>query len=157
MTIHAWRIVKARHAAAAFTGEGARRFGARWNSPGMAAVYLSGSAALAMLEMLVHLDADQILRRYVLFDVTFDESLVTTLDSPRLPRSWQKSPPPPAIQQIGGLWIERARSAVLRVPSAIVPAEWNYLLNPAHPDFRRIRIGPKQPIQFDPRLLKPGH
>lgn len=154
MTIHAWRIVKARHAAQAFSGEGARQSGGRWNSPGVAVVYAAGSASLAMLEVLVHLQSQELLKKYVLFEVTFDESLLTTIDLKSLPRTWRRSPPPTAAQHVGDQWITGGASAVLRVPSTIVLGEWNYLLNPAHKDFSSIAIGPRQPARFDPRLIK---
>ncbi len=154
MTVSAWRIVKAKHAATAFSGEGARRAGGRWNSPGTAVVYTSGSASLAMLEMLVHLQSGKLLKRYVLFEVQFDDSLVEVVDVKALPRTWRKSPPPLAAQRVGDLWVAGGSSAVLSVPSAIVPEEWNYLLNPAHADFSMIVIGPKLATRFDPRLMK---
>jgi RES domain-containing protein len=154
VTLSAWRIVKAKHAAQAFSGEGAKRHGGRWNSPGVAVIYASGSAPLAMLEMLIHLQSQELLKRYVLFDVTFDESLVTKVDRRTLPKTWCKSPPPAAVQRIGDLWVAGGESAVLRVPSVTVAHEWNYVLNPAHADFRKITIGPKRPIWFDPRLIK---
>ena len=155
---HAWRIVKARLAVGAFTGEGARKFGGRWNSPGTALVYTAGSASLAMLEMLVHLESRELLKSYVTLEVTFDEALVADVDPAALPRNWRRSPAPPTVRRFGDDWIAAASSAVLRVPSVLVAAEWNYLLNPAHPDFARIVIGPKLPLRFDPRLIKhPGH
>lgn len=154
MILHAWRIVKSKHAAGAFTGNGAKQSGGRWNSPGRAVVYTAGSASLAMLELLVHLQADELLKYYVLFPVAFDERWVMTLPLRSLPRLWRRSPPPRAVQALGDRWIAGARSAVLRVPSAIVAGECNYLLNPAHADMGRIRIGPKQPIRFDRRLIK---
>jgi RES domain-containing protein len=154
MTVRAWRIVKAKHAAHAFSGEGAKRSGGRWNSPGVAVIYASGSVPLAMLEMLIHLQSQELLKRYVLFEVTFDESLVTTVDRRTLPKTWGKSPPSAVVQRVGDVWVAGGESAVLRVPSVVVPHEWNYLLNPGHPDFRRITIGPKQPVWFDPRLIK---
>jgi RES domain-containing protein len=154
VTAHAWRIVKARYAADAFTGAGAEKFGGRWNRPGVAVVYAAGSASLAMLEMLVHLEAHEFLKRYVSFQVSFDERFVTSIDATDLPNNWRKSPPPVAVQAIGNDWIATSRAAVLRVPSVIVPAEWNYLLNPQHPDFKKIEISPKEPVRFDRRLIK---
>ncbi len=154
MTVRAWRIVKAKHAAAAFTGEGARLAGGRWNSPGTPVVYLSGSASLAMLETLVHLQSRELLKRYVLFEALFDERLVTAIEGKALPRTWRGSPPPAAVQRIGDDWFAQCRSAVLRVPSVIVPGEWNYLLNPSHPEFAAITIGPKTPVRLDPRLVR---
>ena len=156
MTIHAWRIVKAKHASTAFSGDGSNKYGARWNSPGAAVVYVAGSTSLAMLERLVHFHSSkELLYRYVLFEVIFDEALLTVIDVDALPKTWRKSPPAEALQQLGDAWIANAGSAILRVPSAIVSSEWNYLLNPAHPDFKRITIGPKQPVRFDHRLVKP--
>ena len=154
MILRAWRVVQARFARAAFTGEGARIAGGRWNSPGTPVVYLAGTQSLALLEMLVHLHTPDLLKRYVLFEVRFDDSLLATVDSRKLPKSWKRSPAPAAAQHLGDAWAAAASSPVLRVPSAIVPSEWNYLLNPAHPDFSKIRIGLRQPLKFDARLLE---
>jgi RES domain-containing protein len=154
MTLRAWRITKAKHAAAAFSGMGAKAFGGWWNSPGNAVVYCAGSTSLAILEMLVHLEASELMRRYVSFEVTFEESLVTAIHIADLPKNWRQSPIPASVQAAGDQWVANGNSAVLRVPSALVPNEWNYLLNPAHPDFAKIAIGPKQPLRFDPRLVK---
>lgn len=154
MTISAWRIVKARHAPTAFSGEGAYRHGGRWNSPGVAVIYAAGSISLAMLEMLVHLRRPDLLKSYVLYELRFDAALLTGVDLSKLPRSWRKSPPPPAIQAIGNAWVAAGASAVLRVPSRIVPNESNYLLNPAQADFAGIAIGRKQPLKFGPRFIK---
>lgn len=152
--VRAWRIVKSRHAATAFTGDGARLTGARWTSPGVAVVHLADSVPLAILEMLVHLDAEELVKRYVLYEASFDETLVTAADLGTLPRNWQPSNPPAALRRIGDAWHAGARSAVLQVPSAVVPSECNYLLNPAHPDFATITIGPAQWVRFDRRLIR---
>jgi RES domain-containing protein len=156
--VRAWRIVKAKHAPTAFSGDGARLTGGRWTSPGLAVVYLADSVPLAMLEMLVHLTAEELLRRYVLFGATFDETLVTAVDPSALPKNWRASPPPAALRRIGDAWHATGRSAVLRVPSVVVPAQWNYVLNPAHPDFAHMAtdcmiVGP-DPILFDRRLAR---
>lgn len=154
MIIRAWRITKARHASAAFSGDGAKVYGGRWNSPGTAVVYTAGSRSLAILEMLVHLQADELLRRYVMFEVSFDQSLVMPLAPDALPKTWRRSPAPAILQLIGDHWATGAESAILQLPSAIVPAEWIYLLNPAHPDVAHITFGPKRPIKLDPRLAR---
>jgi RES domain-containing protein len=157
MILHACRIVVARHAPTAFSGDGAEIFGGRWNSRGIPVVYTSCSAALAMLEMLVHLKPRELLKSYVLFPVSFDKSLVESVALSRLPRNWRDTPPPTSTQQMGDHWLTQAKSPVLRVPSAVVPAEYNYVLNPSHPDFRKITIGPRTPLKFDPRLSKTPH
>jgi len=154
VSVSAWRIVKARNAASAFTGQGARKVGGRWNSPGVAVVYAAQSASLAMLEMLVHIQSRELLRSYVLFEVTFDESLIGVIASEDLPDTWRQSPPSAEGQGVGDQWVSEARSTVLKLPSVIVPAEFNYLFNPAHPDFAKLAIGPKQPVEFDSRLRK---
>ena len=153
-TLHAWRIVKSKLAATAFSGDGARKFGGRWNSPGAPVVYLAGSTSLAILEMLVHLNAPELLHRYVLFEITFNPSLLVAVHPSSLPKNWRKSPAPPALQKIGDTWANSNTSALLQVPSAIVPTEFNYLLNPHHPDLKKITVHPKFPLRFDPRLLK---
>lgn len=152
MKLQGFRIVKARLARHAFTGDGARRYGGRWNSPGSPVIYLASTTSLAMLEMLVHLHARDLLSAYVVFPVEFEDTLVTEVDRKALPRDWRSSPASPQVQYIGDQWIAASASAVLRVPSAIVDHEFNYLLNPMHAQFGEIAIGKKQPIKFDPRL-----
>lgn len=149
----AWRLVKEKHAATAFSGEGAARYGGRWNSRGTWVVYTSSSRALAALESLVHLNPP-LFFRYVLFTIEFDASLIETIPVSQLPPDWAAEPPPPAPQQLGDRWVRETRSAILEVPSTIIPQESNYLLNPAHPDFKSIRIGKPEPFDFDPRLIK---
>jgi len=146
----AWRIVKEKHAATAFNGEGARLYGGRWNSAGARVVYTSGSKALAALESLVHLNPPVIFN-YVAIPVEFDDALVEKVAS--LPADWTEEPPPPSTKDIGDLWVKEARSAVLELPSVIIPSEPNYLLNPTHPDFKKIIIGKPGLFAFDPRLL----
>lgn len=150
--LQAWRIVKAKHAAPAFTGEGASRVGGRWNSRGIWVVYASSSQALAALESLVHLNPP-VLFQYLAFRLEFDDALVEKVPSASLPAGWTEHPPPPAIQKVGDLWVKEGRSAILRVPSVIIPGEPNYLLNPAHPEFKMIAIGKPEPFAFDPRLV----
>jgi RES domain-containing protein len=152
--ITAWRIVKAKHRHTAFDGEAARLFGGRWNSPGSPLVYTAGSTALAALEMLVHLGKATILPAYVLISCTFDESLVGRVEHPRLPSNWRSYPAPPELQLLGDEWLRGSTSAVLEVPSAIIPSESNYLLNPEHADFSSIRVSAPEPFEFDLRLLR---
>ena len=151
--IQAWRIDKARRAKTAFAGEGAALEGGRWNPAGLPMVYLSGSLAMAAMEKLVHLPVPEGLSaRFVRFQVTFPPSLVEVLR--KLPDDWDAKPVPASTQRIGARWLQDQRSAVLAVPSAIIPAERNFLLNPLHPDFRKIRIGKPEGFSFDPRLLR---
>lgn len=150
--IHAWRIVKKTYAAEAFDGEGARLLGGRWNSPGQRVVYTSENAALATLEILVHLGSASALASWVLIGCRIPEGLVTVADRAGLPRHWRRFPAPEELQRIGNEWIASGASAVLKVPSAIIESEHNYLLNPEHSDFRRIGIQSPIPFSFDVRL-----
>lgn len=154
MRIAAWRIYKPRHRRTAFTGEGARLFGGRWNSKGFPVVYTAGSVSLAQLELLVHLQSNEVLDHYRLRPCSFDDVHVFRLDPARLPRNWRHDPAPAALRKIGDEWIASQRTPVLAVPSAVVPNELNFLLNPAHPDFTAVTIGDEVRITFDPRLMK---
>lgn len=147
-----WRIISEKFKKSAFSGEGARLFGGRWNSPGIPLIYTAESKSLAILEVLVHLESPDLLQKFVLFEVKVDNPFVTEINSASLPPNWREDPPPHAAQSIGDNWAINARSAALRVPSAIVPEEFNYLLNPRHPDFMKLQIGKPQSFLLDPRL-----
>ena len=149
----AWRLVRKKFAKTAFDGEGAAKFGGRWNSPGTRIVYASETLSLAALETLVHLNP-LVPIRYVCFPVDFDDCLVEKLPAKKLPRDWKTQPPGPSIKAIGDAWAREACSAVLQVPSVLVPIESNLLLNPLHPDFGKIKLGKPQPFAFDPRLTE---
>jgi RES domain-containing protein len=150
----AWRITHRRHAKTAFDGEGARVFGGRWNSAGTSMVYTAESQALAVLEMLVHLDSPEPLKGYVLIEVTFDASLVKELTKSQLPRNWKTDPVPRQTQAVGDAWIKSGDSVVLAVPSVLVPGEKNYLLNPRHADFKKLKVGKPQAYTVDVRLAR---
>jgi RES domain-containing protein len=152
--VTAWRIVKRKYAKKAFDGEGARRFGGRWNSPGVAVVYTAESQSLAALELLVHLDSAELLGKYVVFEVGIHEALIARLDPTQLPKNWRADPALPRVRQIGDTWAAAGTSAVLQVPSATVPAEFNFLLNPHHEEFAKLRIGPPSPFRLDARLAR---
>jgi RES domain-containing protein len=152
--ITAWRIVKRKRARTAFSGDGARQYGGRWNSPGVPMVYTAASQSLAALEIVVHLDSSELLHYYVVFKVGIEESLIKTVTSDRLPKNWRADPAPAKVRQIGNAWVKSGASAVLQVPSATLPAENNYLLNPLHPDFPKLMIGQPTAIEFDPRLAR---
>lgn len=149
MIQRAWRIVKRQDSA--FSGEGARLFGGRWNSTGTPLVYTAESQSLASLELLVNLESQELLFHYVIFEVTFDSTLVANLETP-LPEDWDSEPAPRKIQFLGDTWVQEKTSAILRVPSAIVPSESNYLLNPLHKYFEQIQIGTSAPFRVHPRL-----
>jgi RES domain-containing protein len=146
-----WRLTTARFAPSAFTGDGARRFGGRWNPKGVPVVYTAGSLSLAMLEMLVQ---DQPLRaRYVAIPAEIPDDLATEhVTQDQLPHDWREPAAREALCALGAEWARRQDSAVLAVPSAVIPIETNYLLNPAHPDFGRVGIGEPEVLVTDLRL-----
>ena len=150
--IRAWRVIKSRYAAHALDGEGSRLYGSRWSSPGLRVVHASQSLALAILEVVVHLQASTPLSAYVSYEMEFDERLVRDLPVSDLPAEWRKSPPAPDLQRFGDAWLHEASSAVLRVPSAVLPTERKDLINPEHPDFQHITVDGPIPLEIDPRL-----
>lgn len=151
--ILAWRLVRPKHGSKeeAFSGEGARLFGGRWNSPGRPVVYTSESLALAALETLAHADRRRYARDYVAFKLHIPDAEVTELgEAP--PEDWQDRPVSPGARQLGDHWLTEGSTAVLSVPSVLVPLERNYLLNPKHPHFARITIEDPVVFRFDARL-----
>ena len=148
----AWRVVTERYADTAFSGEGARLYGGRWNPKGVAMVYTAQTQSLALLEMLVQ---DSPLRaRYVMIPASIPEKIVERIDPASLPRDWRDISARAELQQLGSAWDRKRTSAVLAVPSAVVPAESNYLLNPNHPDFALVLVGTRDEWLTDPRLLR---
>lgn len=148
-----WRITTARFAATAFSGEGARLYGGRWNPKGLEMVYTAESRSLALLEMMVQ---DAPLRaRYVLVPAQLPETLrITSVGVADLAADWRRMDRRDALQRIGRDWLAQGRSAVLAVPSAVLPAERNYLLNPRHPDFSLVVIGEPEALETDLRLMR---
>lgn len=148
----AWRLVKSKYAEVAFDGEGASRFPGRWNFEGQPVVYLSDSRALAVLEVLAGLGRTKHLADYVLFRVTIPEDLVSTRHLRDLPEGWADLPPASPSRQIGSDWIEGRQSLALRVPSVIVPAENNLVLNTAHADYKKVVVNTEGPFPLDSRF-----
>ncbi len=147
-------MVKRKLAKTAFSGEGARRYGGRWNSPDVAMIYTAESQSLAALEIVVHLEAVELLDEYVVFEVEMDERMIARVEWAQLPRRWRADPPPAGLRALGDSWVASGTSAALQVPSAMVPAEHNFLLNPRHADFSKLRVGRAVRFLFDPRLAK---
>ena len=152
--VTAWRIVSANYKDKAYTGDGAQVHGGRWNSKGVAVVYTAGSLSLASIEMIVNLPAPKLLQKYIRISARIGLDLVSDLSEVDLPGDWNSRPIAPSTRAIGDLWVKKQSSAVLKVPSIVVPDEYNYLLNPAHPDFAKIEIGKPIIYFFDSRLTK---
>ena len=148
-----YRLVKRKWSEQAFDGEGARRYGGRWNSKGERCVYLASTPSLALLEIMVHLDDYSLLADYALYQVKITGSSLLELDSDSLPNDWNADPAPLSTAQIGDEWLNDLSSAALYVPSTILPMENNILLNPAHPQYAEL-LNTMAEVDFrsDPRL-----
>ena len=133
------------------SGEGARQYGGRWNSPGLAAVYLGDSLALAAMELLVHLRNVDVLGTYRTLPVYIPEEVVMHVEPGELPLGWE-SGARTTTRAIGDRWLAAGGSVALQTPSAVIAGESNFMLNPAHPDMRRLQAGPLSNFRFDPRL-----
>jgi len=156
LSLRAWRLTHARHAADALSGEGARLYGGRWNPPGLRVVYASAHVSLAALELLVRLNRWELLEPYVLTELEFPRSLVREVSIRELPADWKALPYSPATQRLGERRLRAGGGAVLRVPSAVIDLEYNYVFNVEHADFRRVSATPPRPFRFDPRLARRG-
>ena len=151
-TITTWRICAPRYAGTAYSGEGARIHGGRWNSKGRAVVYSSESVSLAVLEQLVHVEDPAVLDAFVVVSATLKEGAIEVLSPSSLPDDWRTYPAPSSLKEIGDAWLSEGRSLALRVPSVTVRGQHNYLINPAHPDFDSIEVSEPEPLDLDPRI-----
>jgi len=147
-------VLRRKYATVPFEGEGAYRYGGRWSSPGIRLGYTSEHQSLAMLEYFVHLDKDDPPSDLVMAiaevpeDVSREELVVRDL-----PESWRDSIPLPQLAAFGDEFAQRGENCLLFVPSVLAPAERNYLINPAHADYKRIAMLPLEPLQYDARMF----
>lgn len=148
-----WRLTKEEYSGAAFSGEGARQHGGRFNSPGTPVVYTAESLPLALVETMTGLERYDQLRRYVFFRVTVPEEHLSEREEENLPSGWDRHPPTSQSQHVGDRWVSRTESVALKVPSVVVPYSHNYLLNPANEAFEEVEIGQAEPFPVDPRLM----
>jgi RES domain-containing protein len=157
--IEAYRISKESDPAKAFSGQGAKDWGGRWNSRGVAVVYTAAHRSLAILEVFVHVKGGAgtgsaaISVPFYIYGISFDATLMEELPIASLPAGWNSEPPTAVSQSLGDAWVGAARSPVLAVPSVIVREERNYVLNPNHPRFSAIQIESPVVCSIDPRLL----
>jgi len=152
--MHFWRICRRRYAADAATGEGARLYGGRWNSRGVRVVYASTSLALAAVETFVNLEPNLQPRDLVSIEVEISEELeIRRLDQKTLPRYWHQTRDE-SLRRFGDEWTRAGQTMALLVLSAAIRGEWNVLLNPAHPDFQKVKFGEPVPFHFDARMFR---
>ncbi len=147
-----WRICKQKHLATAFDGWGGLYADGRWTPQGYPVVYTAESLALASLEVFVHLESDRVPMSAIRGNLS-DTLAVTTVKIADLPTDWQELTAYPILQQIGRNWLTKNLTPILKVPSAIIPVEFNYLLNPQHPDLQ-VELDLPLEFRFDHRMWK---
>ncbi len=151
-----WRICRRRYAGDPLSGRGGLAVSGRWHTRGRRVTYTSGSLALAALELLVHADGAELPDDLVQIEIAIPDDLAQErIEASSLPRTWRRHPAPDALQRFGDDWLRRRKTLVLRAPSAVIPEEFNYLLNPLHPDARRLKVVGTERFVYDPRLAPP--
>jgi RES domain-containing protein len=140
--------------AADLSGKGAEIAGGRWNSKGTAMLYTCQSMALCTVEIAVHTPLGNIPADYTLVTLEIPDDLqIVELATDDLPVDWRTLPHPNSTQMFGDRFISNGKNAILKVPSAVVPGEYNFLVNPSHPESKRIQIKSTEPFEFDSRLF----
>jgi RES domain-containing protein len=147
-----YRIVQERWAATAMDGEGARLHGGRWNPPGLAAVYLAESRALAALEILVHAPREALRLEWRVIAVDVPEEAIKIATTKQLPDGWRDQPSSTGARRLGAEWLTKEGELAMALPSVIVPQERTLLVNPRHPAAARLKAAKAERFVFDPRL-----
>ncbi len=148
-----WRLTRQIHAENPLTGEGARRFGGRWNHVGTPVVYASATLSLAVLEYLVNLPISDLPEDLVSIQIAISDDVRRSEISVKvLPDDWRVFPATEELKDIGTEWVSKGKTAVLTVPSVVIPNEANFVINPAHPEIRRVKIESVAPFALDARL-----
>jgi RES domain-containing protein len=146
-----YRIARTRYAAD-LSGEGARLFGGRWNHKNIPCVYTAESRALAVLEYTVNVNADDIPRALSIAAFEIPGKHITSFAIADLPGDWRQSPAPSSTKDFGSAILKNAQTLIIKIPSVIIPEEWNYLVNPAHPDINLIKLHGISDYPYDIRI-----
>lgn len=150
--LHGWRLIQPQHLKTAFDGEGASINGGRWNHIGFPAVYTGVCASVTVVEVFVHLEIAELQKApFSIISFSLNVPAFTRIDRSSLPENWRKDPPPQSIPDMGTKWLQEAKTPVLIVPSATVPQDDMYVLNPKHPELK-ITIESTESFLFDPRM-----
>ncbi len=137
------------------SGEGAFRYGARWNSAGTRLLYTAENAALAMLEALAHITMLPLKEPYCMARISIPDDVADICPS-SLPANWNIQPPPDLLAAIGDSFCKKGENLAAKVPSVLMPENFNYLINPLHPLFSKIKLVAITNISFDQRLVRTG-
>ena len=153
-----YRVLRKKYARTPFDGEGAYRYGGRWSSPGVRLSYTSEHQSLALLEYFVHVDKDDPPTDLVLAIAEVPDDLSREMvEIGQLPANWRDPAAPAQLAHVGDEFAERKEHCLMIVPSVLAPREHNWLLNPGHPEFRRVVTGDLEPLIYDPRMFTKPH
>ena len=148
-----WRICRKVHAADPLNGRGGLFVSGRWHSRGNRIVYTASALSLAALELLVHSSRDCLPTDLVRVEIDVPDKLKrTTLTADDLPKNWLRYPAPVSLKKIGDRWLSEEKTPLLCVPSAVIPEESNWLINPQHPASKAIKVRSKRRFAYDVRL-----
>ena len=147
-----YRIVKEKFVGD-LSGEGARLFGGRWNKQGDALLYCSEHLSLCVLEILVHTEQQLISNDFWFVEIEIPDSNIVTIKPNKLPSTWRANPPASSTQVFGSEWLKSQKSLAIKVPSAVLPNEFNILVNPIHKHFSEVKIKKKSVLDLDSRVL----
>jgi RES domain-containing protein len=149
-----WRLCRQKYAKTPFDGFGSAQYGGRWNSTGIYVAYASASPSLSMLELLVHIDRDDVPDDLVFVIANVPNDSIKDVDESTLPANWRAEPPPAELRAVCDTWVQSKSSIGLRVPSVLSPTESNLLINPFHPRIAEVQYAPPEKVVLDPRLFK---
>lgn len=135
------------------TGIGAKTVGGRWNFKGIAVLYTSSSVSLSMLECLAHFPPAFAPKDMAMATIHIPDDSIYEITIDQLPNNWQAVPSPRELKDLAYQWIKKQEYLILKVPSIIVPNEYNYIINPFHPDFSTIKLEEVGAFRFDNRVL----
>jgi RES domain-containing protein len=151
--VRVWRICRERYAADPLSGRGGLVVSGRWATKGRRVVYTSGSLSLASLEFLVHVDRVLLPPDLVQVEVDVPDRIpASEIDVVPLPKGWRDHPAPTTLRAFGDAWLAGGTTAILRVPSAVIPEESNVLLNPDHPHANKFAVVSTRAFEYDRRL-----
>jgi RES domain-containing protein len=152
--IRVYRIVREPYSKTPLAGEGAYRFGGRWSSPGTRLAYTAEHLSLAMIEYFVHIEAGDPPKDLVVVAADIPDHVSRMVVPPRkLPSNWRQEPAPPGLAAVGDAFAAERKATILVLPSALVPSESNWLVNPLHPEFAEIQVRPPEPFHYDARFF----
>lgn len=135
------------------TGTGAKSVGGRWNFKGVAVLYTSSSVSLCVLECLAHFPAAFAPKDMAMASISIPDNQISEINNTDLPENWRSVPSPRILKEMAYQWVKTQESLVLKVPSIIVPQEFNYIINPLHQDFQKVILTEVTPFAFDNRVL----